>query len=554
MNALDRIISYVSPNVALNRMKARFGIRFLHGGAGGYDAGTGSSKELERWSPPARSPEADIHPGLDTMRGRTRDMSRNNPIAAGAIDGMVVSSIGGGLTAQPNIDREFLGLTDEKADKWEARLEMLWTAYADSTECDIEGETTFGELQAIAFRSVLESGDVLRLRRFTYDKQSGAPRDGERFATKIQLVEADRITNPQYMPDNNRVAGGVEVDENGRVVAYHVQTTHPGETVYYTGAQKWTRIPTRDPNTGMRVAKLMVSRMRVGQRRGVPLLAPVVRALKQVERYTHSELMAAVISSYFTVFVKSEAAGEESPLGMIQGEDAESTTGPGELQLGAGLINDLAPGESIEFANPARPNAQFDPFVMSILRQIGMAIGVPYEVLIKHFSASYSASRGAILEAYKTYQMRRQWLVRNFCAPAYADFVDECVARGMIEAPEYFTDPMVRDAYLRCAWSGAAVPQIDPLKEANAAKVRIDTGVSTIDREARETNGSSFLANHDQRAKEARMRREAGLDVEVVQEGIKSTSVSRAITEEEDDSEDDDMLQIEPPEKQEDEE
>jgi len=44
-------------------------------------------------------------------------------------------------------------------------------------------------------------------------------------------------------------------------------------------------------------------------------------------------------------------------------------------------------GESIETANPGRPNVNFDPFFQAILSQIGAAIGIPFEVLRMHFSS-----------------------------------------------------------------------------------------------------------------------------------------------------------------------
>ncbi|MGZ7263521.1 phage portal protein, partial [Streptococcus pyogenes] len=71
---------------------------------------------------------------------------------------------------------------------------------------------------------------------------------------------------------------------------------------------------------------------------------------------------------------------------------------PRDLRLGDGLVMELDEGESIETANPGRPNAQFDPFVMAMWKMIGGALGVPFEILVKHFTASYSASRAALLQ------------------------------------------------------------------------------------------------------------------------------------------------------------
>ena len=56
-------------------------------------------------------------------------------------------------------------------------------------------------------------------------------------------------------------------------------------------------------------------------------------------------------------------------------------------------IVNMLPGEKVESPGPGRPSKQFDPFFQAILKQIGPSIGLPYEVLIQHFSSSYSAAR-----------------------------------------------------------------------------------------------------------------------------------------------------------------
>lgn len=514
---LDRVVGWVSPSAGLRRLRARAGLLLLQGsGGGGYEAGRSDSTAMKRYRTRTGSAITDIHPDIQTIRDRSRDQARNNPLAGGAISTVVTSAVGTGLDAQPNIDRDVLGLSEEEADAWEAQAERIWRLWADSTECDIEGELNFGQLQALVLRSVLESGDVLRLRRFLWDDSVGAPGRGGLFGTKVQLIEADRISNPDWQYDTTQVAGGVEVDGDGRPVAYWVRTRHPGENLYFRSADRWMRVPVRSPETGQRRAALLFDKRRIGQRRGVPYLAPVIKALLQLDRYTEAELMAAVVSAMFTVFVTTETP-ETHPLQSAIGGDAEAlaneeTADAGEINLGNGTIVDLAPGEKVDIANPGRPNDVFDPFVMSILRQVGVALELPFEVLVKHFQSSYSASRGALLEAWKFFKVRRKWTVDALCQPCYEDVIGEAVARGMLDAPGFFDDPVVRRAWLGVQWTGDAMPQIDPLKEVNASEKRVAMGVSTIDREARELNGSNFLENHRQRRKEARMRRDDGLE------------------------------------------
>lgn len=60
-----------------------------------------------------------------------------------------------------------------------------------------------------------------------------------------------------------------------------------------------------------------MNRERAGQRRGVPMLAPVLEALKQLGHYTDAEITAAVLSAMFTVFVKQGVASDARPFGEM---------------------------------------------------------------------------------------------------------------------------------------------------------------------------------------------------------------------------------------------
>ena len=109
-----------------------------------------------------------------------------------------------------------------------------------------------------------------------------------------------------------------------------------------------------------------------------------------------------------------------------------------------GTVIHLAENEDIKFGNPSMPVTGFDAFVKSFCQQIGASVGIPYEVLLKEFNSSYSASRAALLEAWEEFKMRRSWFVADFCQPVYEVWLAESVARGRLKAPGFFDDPMVR--------------------------------------------------------------------------------------------------------------
>jgi lambda family phage portal protein len=341
----------------------------------------------------------------------------------------------------------------------------------------------------------LESGDVFVLRK--YKERAGNP-----FGTALQIVEADRVADP--IAANDKIIAGVEIDQDGAPTAYHITNRHPDD--HNADALTTAKVPAFDAD-GRRQVLHIFTRTRPDLTRGVPYLAPVIESLKQLDRYTEAEIMAAVISSMFTVFVKSESEEGLAPMGM---ESAKTTRG-GDYKMSPGAILDLQPNEDVVIADPKRPNQAFDGFVQSILRQIGVALEIPFEILIKHFTASYSAAQAALVEAWKTFSTRRKWIASQFCQPVYEMVIGEAVAKGILDAPGFFADPFVRAAYLGAEWVGPPRGQIDQLKEIRAADYRVRLGVSTLEEETAQITGGSWETKHIQRAKEQRLRTEAGL-------------------------------------------
>jgi lambda family phage portal protein len=240
-----------------------------------------------------------------------------------------------------------------------------------------------------------------------------------------------------------------------------------------------------------------------------------METLKQLDRYTEAEISAAVVAGMFTVFIKTESGGLDFDISGGMGAETGASATDTDVKLGSGAIVGLAKDENIEIANPARPNAAFDPFVQAILQQIGAAIGIPYEVLIRAFNSSYSASRAALLEAWRFFRCRRVWLVRNFCQPIYEVWLYEAVSSGRIAAPGYFASDMIRKAYSGAVWCGDSPGYIDPAKEVGPAKERIDARLSTYDEETTLLTGGDFEKNVRQQAKERRMLIKANLLQEI---------------------------------------
>ena len=261
--------------------------------------------------------------------------------------------------------------------------------------------------------------------------------------------------------------------------------------------------------TGRRNVLHIMNRERIGQRRGAPFLAPVIEALKQLGRYTDAELVAAVVSGLFAVFIEKKGTSEDTPIGAVIPENQQvDRDDENSIELAPGAVFDLNEGEEAKSVTPGRPNAAFDPFVTAICRQIGSALEIPYEILLKCFNSSFTASRGALLEFWKMVKMYRAWLANDFCQPIFEEFLSEAVAKGRISAPGFFADPLIRRAYCGAEWNGPAQGLLNPVQEVEAAAKRVENCFSTGEREAAEMNGSDFYRNAQQRKQEKKIMKE----------------------------------------------
>ena len=222
-----------------------------------------------------------------------------------------------------------------------------------------------------------------------------------------------------------------------------------------------------------------------------------------------AEITAAVISAMFTVFVKSQNPSDGRPFGeMIPAEELIDNADQSSIELGPGAIIDLNPGEEVQFADPKHPNTGYDDFTNATIRLIGAGLEIPPEVMMKQFTTSYSAARGALNEFWRTCSMQRDWFTDDFCQPVYEEWFAEAVARGRIHAPVFFTDPARRKAYTACAWNGPARTNLNPVQEVDAAIKRVDAGFSTAQEETAQMTGGDYNRNIKLRMTEAKRKRE----------------------------------------------
>lgn len=503
MNIIDRIISYISPASALSRIRSRSTLQMLEAS---YKAGSSTSHDMKTFKAYSKSADADTIPYLEIMRARSRDLVRNSAIARGVIESVTTGVLGEGLKLMPSLNEKILGISYDEAQELSRLIRYEFDLWADSIFCDTERQLNFYGLQELVLKSFLESGDVfvnLTSRDFKVP-----------YSSALNVIEADLCKTPLGLKSNPGVIGGVRKDSSGAPVSYFFVDRRLYSEVEAVSSlsnisllNKYIEVSRYNKSSKRQILHIY-KKERSGQTRGVPFIAPVMHYMKNIERYSEAELQAAVIASYFTVAISDNVSEPATaPKGIIDSRDG----GIGEMELGSGTIAYLGENKKIDIVSPERPSTQYEAFILSNIKLIGMGLNIPFEVLFKHFDSSYSASQGALLEAYKFYKRIREFFIREFCNPVYEYFLDEAVRIGRIVAPGYFEDPLKRKAYLKAIWLGPSKEMIDENRAVNAAVNRINAGLSSKSVEAMKLSGLDWEDIAAQRKREIEKEKEIGV-------------------------------------------
>jgi len=486
-----------------------------------YDTShTGASlirKQLSNWIPSRLPADFDLLPDLPTLVGRARDLDRNNGVAAGALQTLQDNVAGTGLRLGANPDYRSLGQTIDWAEEWSRKVESLWKTYAESTAVDIAGQLNFSSMTQLIFRSALENGEALALVMWQ-DRGLETP-----FRTCFQLIESDRLSNPYFKPPTLNLLGGVEKDNFGRPLAYWIRRLPqfltsvfsvvgseflgPTDSVMMQGFT-WDRIPAQTTWSRKRVLHIH-QKERIEQTRGRPILTPVIEQFRMLDSYQRTELQSSIVNALIAGVIETPL-DSATLADLVGGDPSEYLAAKNEYRvaLEGGTMIPLYPGDKLAPFLPARPNAQFTQFCETVDRQIGTSMGLPYELLLKDFSkTNYSSARAALLEAWRSFAVRRAWLAEYWAAPVYRLWLEEAVGRGMIEAPNFYENYWY---YCRSKWIGIGRGWIDPVKEAEAAQIRMQSMVSTLEMECAE-QGQDYNEILEQLALEQKRKEQLGL-------------------------------------------
>ena len=466
--------------------------RPLRRSAEAFTAGSAALPETADWSPRLGSADADLLPERETIAARIHDLARNDGWAANGLQRNLDNVIGAGLRLSHRPDWRALGISAEEAAAVARQVEAKWRGFADDPDCwcDAARQQTMAGLFGLAYRHWLIDGEALALPLWRAGR-------GGAWATAFQIVDPARLSNPNEAADTEFLRGGVELDGFGAPAAYHVRAAHPGEWwgMAVANRYRWERIP-RFTAWGRRRVVHFYEKERAGQTRGKSRITPIVKKLRMVGRYDELELQAAVANALLAAFIESPFEHEALVDMLTQGQidpyqqaradywkDKRRVLGRSGMQ-----ITTLFPGEQLSFPAAARPHAAFDAFESAALRNIAGAFGLSYEQFSQDWSkVNYSSARGALLEVWRGLTSRRAAFANGVASVFFALWLEEAMDRGEIDLPVGAPGfGQAKAAWSRCRWIGPGRGWIDPVKEAQAAQMRMEAGLSTLEAECAE--------------------------------------------------------------------
>lgn len=477
-----------------------------------------TAREVADWEPRTGSADSDSADEIETITARARDLDRNSGLAQNMRVTTIDNVIGTGLRLMPAPNYRVLGRDADWMAAWSKDAKAHWDNFAGSRFVDADGEDNFDGLTRLMGNGEFLSGSACAVPM--WKRRAGTP-----FRTCVKVIESDRLSNPYGAPESERFSGGVERITDGEISAYHVRRGHPGDigSRRSINADDWERIPARFP-WGRRRFLHVYDKSRPGQSRGIPALSAVLAAFGLHGKYQLTELQSAAVLAKIVQVLETPLTDEQAA--ALYGGTSDQYGKHREnwkVPMNAGSVVKTPVGTVLKNLDPKRPAPAFVAFMEHIVREMGVGVGLPFELGTRNFSqTNYSSARAALLEAWRSFHVKRERIAYQWAAPVYELWLEEAIDLGIIEG-EGFNEN--RAAWCRAQWIAPSQYPIDRLKHESANEKAFKNGTTTRAKIAAEV-GDDWEELAEQRLKEEikdaeiAMRKKRVLDQLSVQLGV----------------------------------
>ncbi|MGZ3743852.1 MAG: phage portal protein [Pseudobdellovibrionaceae bacterium] len=414
-------------------------------------AGAAQNRLVSSWVAGSTSMQAEIRGSLVILRNRARQLGRDNDYVKSFLRAVQNNVVGKGIGFQSHIN----GPGNIPNVELNKLIETEWKRWCRKNSCDVAGRLNFSEIERLLIRNVAESGEMyVRIITKKFGKS--------KIPMGLQIIEGDQICELRNGKsiNGNDIRMGVEVDEYGRTVAYHMYSHHPGDYQLQDNTQIIV-VPAED------IIPLFISE-RTGQTRGVTWLASSIMRSHQMNGYEEATVIRARVAASIMGFIQNKEG--EVKEDAVSGSDRLSEFEPGSFKY-------MGIGEEITIPEVSSPGGEYDPFMRSQLRGLSAGTGASYETISKDFSQSnFSSTRQALIEDRDNWKVIQDWMIKNFHQIVFEAWLDRAVLAGVIKIKGYETNP---EPYQEVQWMPRGWQWIDPLKDVTASKEAIKAGLDS---------------------------------------------------------------------------
>jgi lambda family phage portal protein len=435
------------------------------------------------WLSTNYSADAELYSTLKTMRGRSRELRRNNDYMAKFVRMVQINVVGpAGIRLQSRVRQG--AASDTVAN---TKIEAAWADWSGLGQCDTRRRHTFRDLCNIAISSVAVDGEVLIRKVKGFNNR-------HRYA--LQLIEADHLEENynETLANGNKIKMSIEYNEWDEPVAYWIYKNHPGDTHFATATYgERMRIPAEE------IIHLFLPQ-RPSQGRGLPWAHSAMPTVNMLNGYQEAEVTAARIAASKMGFYEKGGADQYT------GDAAEDGNASPIQEVEPGIFEILPTGFKFQPFDPQHPTTQYGFFVKSVLRSIASGLGVSYNALANDLEGvNYSSIRAGLIDERDVWKNLQTWLIDHLIRPVFEDWLTMAMTTGQV------TLPFSKYQQFKAAdFQPRGFTWIDPLKEVNAHILATLYGFNTASNIIGE-QGRDLEETYERLSEEKKMREALGL-------------------------------------------
>lgn len=479
-NVLDDLIGFFSPAAGARREAWR---QYLEDQRN-YDAGN-FDRLNAGWIAYNQSAEQTDRYSRDTVRARARDLERNSDMANSVIGAYKRNVVGLGWTLQARTGQEALN----------RKIEEAWAEWCRRKNCDVTETQSFHQMLRMAVKRKKVDGGILFKKCYT---------SGGLVPFKLQALEVDELDSGRASPKNPscRVIGGIEFNTYNKAVGYWIQQY----SVDGFSQMEPVYVPAKD-------IIYYFTKNRPSQVREMSDLCQSITRVRDANEFMTAVSVKERIAACLAVFIKKitpSFVGFGGGGGRMPAYDNRISGDYEGKKISPGMIKELNAGDEIQVVNPAGQATDAASYVKLQQRLIGAGQGLSYEATSRDMSQSnYSSARQGSIEDEQTYIEDVELLQEVVMDEVYETFLISGVLSGLFDIPGFWDD---KRKYLKHEWVAAPKKWIDPLKEANATKIALQTGQKTFQQIAAE-NGKDWKDQIDETVAVLEYARKKGLEL-----------------------------------------